>query len=137
MVMDPNLSLSLDLDKTSASWLTATTKPVANNITIKYRIENTSEKEYQTSDYFYKIVLGRAVDAPGFVISEFSKHLSSKETYEATLTWTPQLYETVDREKKGFKVYLYAYKNIPFKDALLVGYTAVPFEFDGNTNVKK
>lgn len=118
--IDRNISVSLSIEDPAASNIK---EPSGRSIKISYIVSNSSEKVYSAKDLFFRIVLSKSYDSPGFILKEFSKDVLAKTSFKGDYIWS---IENTPTDGKDFKIYFYIYKSVNLGDPVLVSFSESP-----------
>ncbi|MFC1621903.1 hypothetical protein ACFL13_00755 [Patescibacteria group bacterium] len=93
---------------------------------ISYVVNNKSDKFFSEENYFYRLVLTRQINMPGFVLEEFLKDLVPYGSFEGSYMWNPT---TIPGKGGSFGLYLNMYRDRAFDDPILINTYSLPISF--------
>lgn len=86
-------------------------------VTFNYSAKNMSDTDFLSDKYFYRLLISRNFDAPGFILKEFTKDLRANEKFTSEFVWE------IDKNYADggtFGVYFNMYEDRDFDDPIIV-----------------
>lgn len=125
---EPNAHLDENLRVVITNPLEITLTPdnLNQEIPVSYTVENKGETNYQTSKHFIRVVLGRNVDTPGFILDEYQSSLPPKGSFTKEFLWKP---DHVPAGGGSFSLFIYLYQEDYSYYPRLLAYGAIPVSF--------